>query len=183
MKNNHKKGFTLVELLIAISIMAVLSTLGFSLFKSSLARARDSKRMSDLKQIQTALELYHNTNGTYPHTTDWVYSGAGGIWIPGLDAKYIPRMPVDPKNGTSCAPWNSNTCFNYAYYSADSFCHLGGTNDGYILTARLEAHSGTDLSQQPYYNSDGSLCAKWLSDDQVTGTDEVADGLYVVRNP
>ena len=64
MKN--KKGFTLIELLVVIAIIGLLSTLSVLALNSARARSRDAKRIADVKQIQTALEMYYNENNTYP---------------------------------------------------------------------------------------------------------------------
>lgn len=178
-------GFTLVELLVAISIMAVLAVFGFNVYKGVLARARDSKRMDDLKKIQTALELYHNNNSHYPNT-DWVDSHSGGFWIPGLDAKYIIKMPTDPKQSTTdCKSWEDD-CYTYNYYS-EGWCGLNGAGDGYFLAAKLESHSGSDLSQQTYCNCDNTTA---LYDPDATKCKPTngslgagTNSLYTVRNP
>lgn len=65
-ENMNKKGFTLVELLVVIAIIGLLSTLAVVALSSARQKARDSKRMSDLKQIQTALEIYFNDHNQYP---------------------------------------------------------------------------------------------------------------------
>jgi len=65
MKNN-KKGFTLIELLVVIAIIGLLSTLAVVALNNARAKARDARRLSDIKQIQTALELYYSEIGQYP---------------------------------------------------------------------------------------------------------------------
>lgn len=62
----HIKGFTLVELLVVIAIIGLLSTLAVVSLGSARSRARDARRISDIKQIQTALELYFADQGAYP---------------------------------------------------------------------------------------------------------------------
>lgn len=59
-------GFTLVELLIVISIIGILSSITVVSVGSVRQMARDSKRLADIKQLQTALELYFNRVGGYP---------------------------------------------------------------------------------------------------------------------
>lgn len=66
---NNKKGFTLVELLVVIAIIGLLATLAIVALNSARAKARDAKRVGDVKQVQTALELYFNDEGGYPDTT------------------------------------------------------------------------------------------------------------------
>ncbi|MCX6731429.1 MAG: prepilin-type N-terminal cleavage/methylation domain-containing protein, partial [Candidatus Parcubacteria bacterium] len=62
----NKKGFTLIELLVVISIIGLLSSIVLASLNSARAKARDAKRMSDLHQLQLALELYYNQYGQYP---------------------------------------------------------------------------------------------------------------------
>lgn len=60
------KGFTLIELLITISIIAILSAIGIVTYSSVLKQGRDSKRQSDLRSIQSALEQYYSDQMAYP---------------------------------------------------------------------------------------------------------------------
>ncbi|MBI4038318.1 prepilin-type N-terminal cleavage/methylation domain-containing protein [Candidatus Daviesbacteria bacterium] len=60
------KGFTLVELLITITIIAVLSGIGLVVYSNVQAQARDSKRRSDILEIQKALEIYYSSQSFYP---------------------------------------------------------------------------------------------------------------------
>ncbi|MFA5021899.1 MAG: type II secretion system protein [Patescibacteria group bacterium] len=62
-----KQGFTLIELLVVIAIIGLLSTLAVVSLNSARQKARDAKRVADIKQIQTALELYFNDNNSYPN--------------------------------------------------------------------------------------------------------------------
>lgn len=169
--NMKSKGFTLIELLVVIAIIAILSGIGINIYEDAQARGRDAKRKNDLKEIKTALELYYLNNDSYP-TMEWVYSSAaGGAWIPGLDQRYIPKMPKDPTNTNGCNP-RDNNCFTYGYYSG-TWCGLNGQQ--YILAARLEAYPGSDLSQQPYLFNNGTLCSNW--------NDSPVNSLYVIKNP
>lgn len=63
----NKKGFTLVELLVVIAIIGLLSTLAVVALGSARSKARDARRISDIKQAQTALELYFADLGMYPN--------------------------------------------------------------------------------------------------------------------
>ncbi|OGF31319.1 hypothetical protein A3H09_03530, partial [Candidatus Falkowbacteria bacterium RIFCSPLOWO2_12_FULL_45_13] len=61
-----QKGFTLIELLVVIAIIGLLSTLAVVALNNARMKSRDAKRVSDIKQIQTALELYYNDANSYP---------------------------------------------------------------------------------------------------------------------
>ena len=61
-----KKGFTLVELLVVIAIIGILSTLSVVSLNSARAKSRDARRLSDIKQIRTALDMYYDSSSTYP---------------------------------------------------------------------------------------------------------------------
>lgn len=65
MKNN-KQAFTLLELLVVVAIIGIISTLAIVALQGARAKARDAKRISDIRQIQTALELHFNDFSAYP---------------------------------------------------------------------------------------------------------------------
>jgi prepilin-type N-terminal cleavage/methylation domain-containing protein len=68
-KVNYILGFTLIELLIVISIIGVLSSIVVVSTSNSRAKARDSYRISQIKEVQNALELYYSNHGVYPVDT------------------------------------------------------------------------------------------------------------------
>jgi len=73
MKNNLKsdRGFTLIEILVVVSIIGILSSIllvGLGGFRS---RGRDARRLADLRQAQNGLELYYSKNANYPFTAAW----------------------------------------------------------------------------------------------------------------
>lgn len=126
-ENMNKKGFTLIELLVVIAIIGLLSTLAVVALGSARVKARDSKRLSDLKQVQTALELYYTDKGIYPIAAVAVTLGdanhiclnlASGFSTTGCTSAYMGLVPKDP---------GSNS---YAYTSTD-----GST---YTIVATLE---------------------------------------------
>lgn len=65
---NKKKAFTLIELLVVIAIIGIIATFAVVALQSSRARARDAKRVADVKQMTTALAMYSQTAGTYPES-------------------------------------------------------------------------------------------------------------------
>ncbi len=100
---NSQLGFTLIELLVVVAIIGLLASVVMVSLNSARAKARDAKRISDLRQIQIALELFHTDNGFYPnpgfgHRGEC--NGWGGLApenvIPGLVPTYLPSLPADP---------------------------------------------------------------------------------------
>jgi len=69
MIKNIQKGFTLVELLVVVAIIGLLAGIAIVSVNSVRIKARDARRIADIKQIQNALELYNNEKGgLYPPT-------------------------------------------------------------------------------------------------------------------
>ena len=103
------KAFTLIELLITISIIAVLSGIGFTTFTGVQMTSRDGKRKAVLESIRSALEIYRSDNGAYPTTTGLLVSS------------YIASLPKDPKDPVRLygyTPTCSPTCTSYVLCAA-----------------------------------------------------------------
>ena len=95
-----QKGFTLIELLVVVAIIGLLSTLSILALNTARARARDARRVADVKQIQTALEMYYNDAGVYPSTA----SAGQPIAVSGGSTflKAIPAPPQTFDGGANC---------------------------------------------------------------------------------
>ena len=96
------RGFTLVELLVVIAIIGVLATMLLLQFGVARQRARDAKRIADVNQVRTGVELYFDDNGQYPQVA--TYAALSTFLAP----KYLVLLPLDPLN-------NSPHVYNYAY--------------------------------------------------------------------
>lgn len=99
------QGFTLIELLVVISIIGLLSTIVLTSLNSARAKTRDAKRLSDMEQIQLALELYYADHGRYPeenpqdNTYEISYENSGDFINSLRTGGYFPSgVPVDPVN-------------------------------------------------------------------------------------
>ena len=102
------RGFTLIELLVVIAIIGLLSTLSILALNSARARARDAKRVADVKQIQMALEMYYNDMGDYPT------SASAGDAIANGSTVYLRAIPAPPTpvDGSTCP--GTQTMYTYS---------------------------------------------------------------------
>lgn len=99
MKKIFLRGFSLIELLVAVTIIAILSAVGMANFQTAAQKARDSRRQSEIEQIRSAVELYRSDEGSYPANglleecgKDVSLENAGGN-------VYLQEIPCDPKDG------------------------------------------------------------------------------------
>ena len=144
---NKNKAFTLIELLVVIAIIGLLAAVISVSVNNARKKARDAKRLADIKQLQTALDLYYDKNGAFPISGNcastspnsgwcnsvqslsgyWVRNGAANL------AEFLARDPQDPKQGASpnWAPYNGGT---YFYYSNN----YGGAGQWYMIIFGLE---------------------------------------------
>ncbi|OGZ00567.1 MAG: hypothetical protein A2946_02350 [Candidatus Liptonbacteria bacterium RIFCSPLOWO2_01_FULL_53_13] len=140
-KRESQKGFTLIEMLIVIAIVGILSSLVLVGLGPVQRQGRDARRISDLRQVQTALELYYAKNGNYPRVTTWqslkdelTRTEGGGIGV--------KKIPDDPTSGRF-----------YKYgVSAD-----GGS---YTLGAELEDVNNPNLDSSSHGVLNGVSCDK-----------------------
>lgn len=116
---SKRKGFTFAELMIVLSIISVIILASLNAVNGQLSRARDSRRMSDIQQFRTALEMYrmdHLATG-YPQDDDW------------LPPTYIASIPLDPLTHMR----------DYWYYPV---CTAGPCTS-YKICAHLESRQNT----------------------------------------
>ena len=112
-KNNS--GFTLIELLVVIAIIGLLASVVLLALNSARQKSRDAKRLADVRQIASAMELYFNDFNSYPTSSNY------GALVP----NYIGLWPSYPTPIDSpCLAGNST----YAYSSA-----AAGTDTTYQL--------------------------------------------------
>jgi len=144
-KKFNNQGFTLIELLVVIAIIGVLSTLAVIALGNARAKARDSKRMSDLKQIGTALELYYTDHGNYPII---ITPGNSLVSLDGTRV-YMADIPSNPTPRTDGGCAN----VNYVYDSDDG----NGIDDHtpYTLTSCIGGAVGGLSAGTIVYTSNG----------------------------
>ncbi|MDO8582282.1 MAG: type II secretion system protein [bacterium] len=151
---SKQKGFTLIELLVVIAIIGLLSTLAVVALTSARAKARDAKRISDVKQTQTALELYFADQGQkYPAGTDLLLGVTPNLVLCGGTAAkgfqptvatcqdtgattFMGKVPKDPNSDATavCGGDVVKDC-NYKYSGTES-------DTRYAILFALEGKSG-----------------------------------------
>ncbi len=144
-----KSGFTIVELLIVIVVIAILAAISIVAYTGVQQRARDAERSTELSSIQKALEVYHADKGGYP-----ICSGTGPNMTPALSSgiakscledelvpNYINAVPADP---LSVNPYQYWYAAGFTKTSATTFIS-SPVSDNYILGARLETKT-TDFT-------------------------------------
>ena len=154
-QRSKQRGFTIVELLIVIVIIGILAAIVIVAYNGITQRGRDSQRLSDMKSIEKALELYHADNGGYPTCNNTVYNAGDALSVCSMDSiknslvpKYIAKLPVDPTNSGSdvykyAVGYKKNTATTFNDYKTDN----------YITGMKLESVSTVvgGWTTPPYY--------------------------------
>jgi len=138
MNTKLNRGFTLIELLVVIAIIGILSSVVLASLNSARQKGRDARRVSDLKQLQLALELMYDAQSQrYPIAI--TTAALAGVGNPTFVPTYISTMPTDPGSGT----------YGYRSLTSASAACAADPCPSYVLSATTE---GTKPSGS--YNTD-----------------------------
>ncbi|HEY4473972.1 MAG TPA: prepilin-type N-terminal cleavage/methylation domain-containing protein [Candidatus Paceibacterota bacterium] len=144
-----KPGFTLIELLVVIAIITILSSVVLTSLSDARRNSRDAKRIGDVKQIQLALELFYDSQSSYPTT------------LSALKPVYIPTLPKDPSTGAF---------YSYAALGTGT----GGACPSYHLGATLEKKTHKSLDDDADADASGTIC----SGTNFDGSNDAVDGIF-----
>jgi len=114
---NKKNSFTLIEILVVATIIALLASVASVTYSQFTRQARNTRRATDLEQVRAALEMYRSNNNTYPVGTGW-----NTLSVLTTPVVYVQSLPQDPKNPASLY-----------YYS--------GSENDYVIAAQTEDSS------------------------------------------
>lgn len=149
---NTKRGFTLIELLVVISIIGLLSSIVLTSVNSARAKARDARRLTDMRTMQTALEFYYNQNNQYPGSDNggcgtWDTPGNGTFITPLVSAGFLPSHLLDPRTNDNCG--------NYRYYRYPAgYSNCDGAKGAFYVLGVVDM----ETSGNPYPGSPGWSC-------------------------
>jgi prepilin-type N-terminal cleavage/methylation domain-containing protein len=135
----RNQGFTIVELLIVIVVIGILALLVITTYSGIQQKARNSKRQSDVKSLQTQLEAFFSQNGYYPSLTDM----NGAAWLTANMKSLDQNALIDPSNPTQSKTLVvSPVAKSYSYEvtnSGGTSCESDDTTCAkYTLTATYE---------------------------------------------
>lgn len=137
----HQNGFTMIELLTVVAVIAVLIVSFLFLMRGQQAKAHDAKRKDDLEDIRIAFEDYFNDNACYPPTTILDNCGSKDL------DPYLNEVPCDP---VSNDPYVYEPVANCAGYRA--FAVLDNKTDPQIARLGCDGVNGCGAAAGPEYN-------------------------------
>jgi len=152
-RRSSNRGFTLVEVLVAIAIIGALASVVMVSSGDSRAKARDVERNTEFDQVQIALRLFAEANGRYPDASDGVctndqsFGPSGCLQV--LVPQYISELPTDPLGQT---------------YHYDNWCRV----------SKVSSSPGTDSGQYRMWveseTNQNGLQQNWWSDNTIGRT-------------
>tara|TARA_B100000745_G_scaffold249865_1_gene171934 strand:- start:131 stop:661 length:531 start_codon:yes stop_codon:yes gene_type:complete len=154
-KKTNTRGFTLIELLVVVAIIGVLSSVVLSSLNTAREKARDVTRITHMREIQKALQLYWLDNRVWPPRTadscldGWDVTPCSGndTFIEGLETGgYMSDVPTDPL-GTG------NYHYRYYVYSAGAYGCDASRGPFYVLGI-----NDMENSSRPHPDSPGWSC-------------------------
>lgn len=164
-----------MELMVVVSVIAILSAIVYANFGGARAASRDDVRKSALLEVQLALELYKAQNGSYPipgcgaASGEWAgpdHSEHGcDNYIPGLAPDFIAALPTDPKSevGNTGFMYRSNgTNYRFITFNAVEVKTVSSDDEFYCsTTANCGGVTGNGANRAKIYSVNSPQAADW----------------------
>lgn len=152
---SKQKGFTIVELLIVIVVIAILAAITIVAYNGIQARARDAQRSSDISSLAKGLELYYIDKGEYPDSYNGGTTSAGNYWTSTADGSWVtflnrlaPYMKAAGLKDPVSTPGTDSrygSGYNYFYYSNTSTYCGASVNQMYIIAYKMDTQQKNTL--------------------------------------
>jgi prepilin-type N-terminal cleavage/methylation domain-containing protein len=148
-------GFTLIELMVVITIIGLLASIVLSSLSGARSKARDAVRVEEMQQVEKALELYHLSRGMYPFPD---VDGCGGWDVGNQTLPFLNGVGMETYFGGGKAPVDMSqqgNCygFRYYFYPAGSYGCPVSRGSFYVLGITNMESAGS-----PYRGSPGFSC-------------------------
>lgn len=114
MNVNAHKGFTIIELMAVIVVIAILAAITLVTYNGVVQRSNDTKRKADLRAMQQALARYQVANGSFPTTAP---NPGNSTWELSSDPEFLKSLTEFTGASVFAAPGENNTLNLYAYHS------------------------------------------------------------------
>ena len=170
-----QRGFTIVELLIVIVVIAILATTTIVAYNGIQVRARDARRTSDIASILKGLETYKVLNNEYPRATsiagdgNWEYStDTAGTFMEYLSVTFSNKIPVDPVNDLTHryqyyvysvgdlasygCPTHKGSMFVFYANGFENTANMPSSNTSLVCTGRTWSGSTTNYFKYKFEN-------------------------------
>lgn len=143
----HRLGFTVVEIIVVVTAIAILASIGTVTYSGLQARARDEDRIADMHVMASSLETYREQNGYYPSIYDFYAGGLTGTPLPFIQRSNTPRAALtDPGHQSATEP-------HYSYRSRENA--ISSLSGGGNASSWPSSDTYTYLS---YRSDNGNLC-------------------------
>ncbi|TSD03148.1 MAG: putative General secretion pathway protein GspG [Parcubacteria group bacterium Athens0714_16] len=110
MKSTNKKGFTILELMVSVAIIAILTSIILVTISGIKERSRDVRRLSDVNEIQKALNLYFSSHNIFPvFPVEINITGDDAFSEILISEKNMPAVPTDPLPTYGAYTYQSNS--------------------------------------------------------------------------
>ncbi len=132
----NSKAFTLIEMMIVVTIIGIISAIVFASFDKAREKSRNATREASIEQINLALTVYRNVYGSYPEGIN----GSVGVLSVLVDTNLIEKILDDPNGDGSFPVWDgsSSDLNSYYYWNATSSPSGCNTSTKYVLWYNLE---------------------------------------------
>lgn len=174
-RGQARRGFTIVELLIVIVVIAILASISVVAYNGIQQRTNDAKRISDISKMVEALELYKIDNGEYP---DEVLNPGHNTWERSFDSTFLDALQPYGANRLTAPPTSAphaHRAYNYKYMTAGAHGCPASMGPFYVLWT-----NGMEAQEQAYVDDGGCTTQNLYKPTPTPGAYTTHSGYYVI---